>query len=275
VTPLRVTHLDDPRVAPYRHLREGRLLDEQGCFVAESRHVVRRLLTSGRFPVRSLFVSEAALADLEQTLAPLAAPPQILLAEHALLCEVAGYHVHQGCLALVERGAEPSLDAVVAVAAVGRGLVLALEQLTDPANVGSVFRNALAFGADAVLLAPGGAHPLWRKSVRVSMAATLSVPFARAEPWPDALGKLRAEGFLVLACVARADALDLATFGRERALPARVALLFGREGPGLSAAARAAADHEITIPTAGAVDSLNVATASGIALHHFSRVQGR
>lgn len=267
----RIASLDDPRVAPYRDLREGRLLEEQGCFVAESRHVVRRLLASGRFPVRSLLVTEAALADVADAQARLASPPPVLLAEHALLCEIAGYHVHQGCLALAERGPEPALEEVARAAAAGGGLVVGLEQLTDPANVGSVFRNALAFGADAVVLAPGGAHPLFRKSVRVSMAATLAVPFARAEPWPDALGKLRAEGFLVLACVARPDAVDVRSFGRERPLPERVALLFGTEGAGLSAAARAAADLEVTVRTAAVLDSLNVATASGIVLHHFSR----
>jgi tRNA G18 (ribose-2'-O)-methylase SpoU len=275
VTAARIESLDDPRVAPYRDLREGRLLAEQDCFVAESRHVVRRLLASGRFPVRSLFVTEAALADLAGALAPLETRPPVLLAEHALLCEVAGYHVHQGCLALAERGAEPSLEDVARAAASGSGLLVGLEQLTDPANVGSVFRNALAFGASAVLMANGGAHPLFRKSVRVSMAATLAVPFARAEPWPAALGKLRAEGFVVLACVAQPDALELRSFGSERPLPERVVLLFGAEGSGLSATARAAADFAITVPTAPGVDSLNVATASGIVLHHFSRVAGR
>jgi tRNA G18 (ribose-2'-O)-methylase SpoU len=267
VTTLRIDRLDDPGVAPYRDLREGRLFEEQGCFVAESRHVVRRLLASGRFPVRSLLVTDAALADLADALAPLAAQPSVLVAE------VAGHHVHQGCLALAERGPEPSLADVAHAAAVGRGLVVGLEQLTDPANIGSVFRNALAFGADAVLLAPGGAHPLFRKSVRVSMAATLAVPFARAEPWPDALGKLRAEGFLVLACVAQPGALDLRSFGGARPMPERVVLLFGTEGAGLTPAARAAADFEITVPTAPDVDSLNVATASGVVLHHFSRAR--
>jgi tRNA G18 (ribose-2'-O)-methylase SpoU len=270
-----VETLHDPRVALYRDLREGRLLEEQGCFVAESRHVVRRLLASGRFPVRSLFVTQAALEDLADALAELTDPPPVLLAEHALLCEVAGYHVHQGCLALAERGREPTLGELARVAAAGRGLLVGLEQLTDPANVGSVFRNALAFGADGMLLAPGGAHPLFRKSVRVSMAATLAVPFARAEPWPDALGKLRAEGFRVLACVAQQGAYDLRDCGRSLPLPERVVLLFGSEGSGLTPAARAAADLEITVPTAAAVDSLNVATASGIVLHHFSRVLRR
>ena len=270
-----VEALGDPRVALYRDLREGRLLEEQGCFVAESRHVVRRLLASGRFPVRSLFVTKAALDDLADALAQLADPPPVLLAEHALLCEVAGYHVHQGCLALAERGSEPTLAELTRVAAAGRGLLVGLEQLTDPANVGSVFRNALAFGADGVVLAPGGAHPLFRKSVRVSMAATLAVPFARAEPWPDALGKLRAEGFLLLACVAQQGARDLRDFGRSLPLPERVVLLFGGEGSGLTPAARAAADLEITVPSAADVDSLNVATASGIVLHHFARIPHR
>jgi tRNA G18 (ribose-2'-O)-methylase SpoU len=268
-----IQRLDDPRVAAYRDLREGRLLDEQGCFVAESRLVVRRLLASGRFPVRSLFVTAAALADLEQALAALPVAPTVLLAEHNLLCEVAGYHVHQGCLALAERGSATPMAELARDAAAGRGLIVGLEQLTDPANLGSVFRNALAFAADGVVLAPGGAHPLFRKSVRVSMAATLAVPFAHAEPWPEALGKLRAEGFLVLACVAQPGALPLAEFGSVRPLPERVAVLLGTEGAGLTPAARAAADFEITVPTAADVDSLNVATASGIVLHHFSRVR--
>jgi tRNA G18 (ribose-2'-O)-methylase SpoU len=267
----RIASADDPRAAPYRDLREGRLLEEQGCFVAESRHVVRRLLAGGRFPVRSLLVTEAALADVADALAALAAPPTVLLADHAVLCEIAGYHVHQGCLALAERGPEPALEEVARAAAAGGGLVVGLERLTDPANVGSVFRNAQAFGADAVVLAPGGAHPLFRKSVRVSMAATLAVPFAHAAPWPEALGKLRAEGFVVLACVAHPEALDVRSFGRERAMPERALLLFGTEGAGLSANARAAADLEVTVRTAPALDSLNVATASGIVLHHFAR----
>jgi tRNA G18 (ribose-2'-O)-methylase SpoU len=261
----RVESLDDPRVAPYRDLREGRLLEEQGCFVAESRHVVRRLLASGRFPVRSLFVTPAAFADLEAALAAAPARPPLLLAEHALLCEVAGYHVHQGCLALAERGPEPALAELARGAG---GLLVGLEGLTDPANVGGVFRNALAFGAGGVVLAPGGAHPLFRKSVRVSMAATLAVPFARAEPWPAALEKLRAEGYRILACVAQQDATDL----RDVPAAGRTLLLFGSEGYGLSPAARAVADLALTVRTSGALDSLNVATASGIVLHHFARV---
>jgi tRNA G18 (ribose-2'-O)-methylase SpoU len=267
----RIAALGDPRVAPYRELREGKLLEEQGCFVAESRHVVRRLLAGGRFPVRSLLLSEPALAELGGLLAGLEPEPTLLVAEHALLCEIAGYHVHQGCLALAERGEPLAIEELARLASAGRGLIVGIERLGDPANVGSVFRNALAFGADAVLLAPGGADPLYRKAVRVSMAATLAVPFARAASWPGELEKLRAAGFEVLACVAQQAALPLEEFGRTRPLPPRVVLLFGSEGAGLEPATRAAADAAVTVTTVEGIDSLNVATASGIVLHHFSR----
>lgn len=268
----RIAALEDPRVAPYRDLREGRLLEEQGLFVAESRHVVRRVLAGGRFPVRSLLLSEPALEELRGALAGLPETPPVWLAPHALLCEIAGYHVHQGCLALVERGAPLAVEELARRAAAAGGLVVGIERLGDPANVGSVFRNALAFGAGGVVLAQGGADPLFRKAVRVSMAATLAVPFARASSWPDALDELRAEGFAVLACVAQQDALPLEAFGRSLPLPPRVVLLFGTEGAGLAPETRRAADAALTVPTAAGIDSLNVATASGIVLHHFSRL---
>lgn len=275
----RIDSLADPRVDPYRELREGRLLDEQGLFVAESRSVVRSLLRGGRegvrswgrrFRIRSLLLADRALADLRAELEALADAPLVLLAAHALLCEIAGYHVHQGCLALVERGAPISPEALARSAACGRGLIVGIERLGDPANVGSVFRNARAFGADAVLLAPGGADPLFRKAVRVSMAATLAVPFARVGAWPSGLEKLRAEGYRILACVAGQGAVPLERFDRDAS---RVVLLFGNEGYGLDAATVAAADAALTIPMVDGTDSVNVATASGIVLHHFARTR--
>ena len=266
----RIDSLADSRVDPYRELREARLLDAQGLFVAESRGVVRSLLGGRRFRVRSLLLADRALADLRPELERLADPPPVLLAPHARLCEIAGYSVHQGCLALVERGAPVPLEALLRRADSGRGLIVGIERLADPANVGSVFRNAQAFGADAVLLAPGGAEPLLRKAVRVSMAATLEVPFARVGDWPAGLEKLRAEGYPILACVTDRGALPLERFDRDAS---RVVLLFGNEGHGLDAATVAAADAALTIPMADGADSVNVATASGIVLHHFARTR--
>jgi tRNA G18 (ribose-2'-O)-methylase SpoU len=271
VTPRAIDRLDDPRIAEYRAVREAELLARRGLFVAESRIVVERLLASRRFAVRSLLVSEAALAALAPALAAHPGAPELFVAPRELISSVAGYRVHQGCLALAERGAEISSEALVASARAG--LLVALEQLGDPDNVGGVFRNARAFGADGVLLAPGGADPLYRKAIRVSTGATLQLPFARCAGWPRELEKLRAAGWTVLAAVTEPGARDVRELGEALARRERVCLVLGCEGDGLSAAARAAADARVTIRMRAGFDSLNVATASGILLHHFSRAE--
>ena len=269
VPAISVSRRDDPRIADYQAVREADLLAQRGLFVAESRLVVERLLGSRRFRVRSLLVNDTALAALEPALAATDGDPEVFIAPRELISELAGYRVHQGCLALAERGAEIGPEAL-ALGARG-GLLVALEQLADPDNVGCVFRNARAFGADGVLLAPGGADPLYRKAVRVSTGATLQLPFARCASWPRELEKLRAAGWTVLAAVVGEDAIDVNDYGALRPIPDRVCLVFGSEGYGLSAAARAAADARITVRMRAGFDSLNVASASGILLHHFSR----
>ena len=269
--PVAIVECGDPRIADYQAVREADLLAQRGLFVAESRIVVERLLASQRFVVRSLLVNESALAALQPALAAHSGAPELFVAPRELISALAGYRVHQGCLALAERGAELAAETLVASARTG--LLVALEQLGDPDNVGGTFRNARAFGADGALLAPGGADPLYRKAIRVSTGATLLLPFARCASWPGELEKLRAAGWTVLAAVAEPGAIDVREFGAQRALPERVCLLFGSEGYGLTAAARAAADACITLRMRAGFDSLNVATASGILLHHFSRAE--
>jgi tRNA G18 (ribose-2'-O)-methylase SpoU len=98
----------------------------------------------------------------------------------------------------------------------------------------------------------------------VSLGHVLRVPFARAERWPDALGELREVGFTTLALTPAVGAEPLASL--VAAPPARVALLVGAEGPGLTEAALRSADRTVRIPMAEGVDSVNVATAAAIAL---------
>ena len=183
---------------------------------------------------------------------------------------LAGFPVHQGCLALAERPECRSMARLIQDAATGSGLLVVLEAVGDPDNVGAVFRNAEGFGASGILLA-GGADPLYRKSVRVSMGATLRVPFAEASSWPRELDQLQEAGFVVFAAVvgdSRAEPAD--RLGRGEPLPARRALLVGAEGEGLSAGALAACERRVTVRTAPGFDSLNVATASGILLHQLA-----
>jgi tRNA G18 (ribose-2'-O)-methylase SpoU len=134
--------------------------------------------------------------------------------------------------------------------------------------VGGVFRNARAFGADAIFLSAGCADPLYRKAIRTSMGASLVTPFARLPDWAAALARLRKAGYTLVALTPDPFALDIATLGVGAPIPSRVALLLGAEGPGLSTATRGAADLQMQIAMVPGVDSLNVATAAAIALHH-------
>jgi tRNA G18 (ribose-2'-O)-methylase SpoU len=138
--------------------------------------------------------------------------------------------------------------------------------VSDADNVGSVFRNVAAFGAGPVLLSPACCDPLYRKAIRTSMAATLRVPFARVDPWPDRLSVLRAHGFALVALTPRDPAEDLDVFA-SRARGAKLALLIGNEGAGLTPAVEAAADYRVRIPIRSDVDSLNLAVAAGIAMY--------
>jgi tRNA G18 (ribose-2'-O)-methylase SpoU len=122
---------------------------------------------------------------------------------------------------------------------------------------------------DAVLLSPTCADPLYRRSVRVSMGEVFAVPYARLEPWPAALGPVRAAGFTLLAMTPAADATPLQRL--TAAQRERPALLLGAEGSGLSGPALAASDLRVTIPMRHGVDSLNVAAAAAVACWELRR----
>ncbi len=261
--------LEDPRVAAYQHVAEPELVRRLGLFVAEGRAVVERVLEQAieteQYRIESLLVSDAALVGLMPLLARLSAlrradvPTYVCPA--AAFRRLAGLNLHRGCLALVHR---PARRAVGDVTLAARTIVV-LEAIGNPDNIGGIFRNAAAFGCDAVVLSPGCADPLYRKAIRTSMAASLRVPFATASPWPEALGALKAGGFTMLALTPRRSAATLDALA-ESARPARLALLLGAEGPGLTATALAHADRSVRIPMTAAVDSLNVAVACGIVL---------
>ena len=228
---------------------------------------MRRLLGARRYRVRSALLTPPALDALGQTLAD--AGVRAFLVRQAIVEAVVGIEFHHGCLVVGERGPEPAPEAVLAEARGDRLVVL--EGLGDASNVGAMFRNALAFGAGAVFLAPGTADPLYRKAIRVSSGATVALPFGRLADWPRDLGLLREAGFTVLALTPRAEAESLDDLGAEGRLPPRLALLLGTEGRGLSAEALAAADLRVRIPMAPEMDSINVAAAGAVALHWLAK----
>lgn len=262
---MNVVHIEDPadeRIADYRNVPDPDLMARRGLFVAEGRLVVRRLLGSTRWTPRSLLVTETACAALQPALDARPATP-VFVVDQPVMNAIAGFNIHRGCLALGERNPALEWRRLVASAA----LVVALERLGNADNVGAVFRNAGAFGVDVVLLGPACADPLYRKSIRTSMGATLSVPFADARPWPGALSALREDGWAVVALSPAASSMVRGTAGEVAGR--RVALVVGHEGEGLTADATRACTHQAAIPMAPGVDSLNAATAAAVALYEF------
>jgi tRNA G18 (ribose-2'-O)-methylase SpoU len=266
---IRVDDGHDPRLADYAGVREPTLLRDRGLLIAEGRFVVRRLLDSTRITVRSLLLNEAAANGLRDVLERASANIAIYVASPDVITTATGFNMHRGCLALAERPVMVSMETVLSTAT----LVAVLERVVDPDNVGSVFRSAEAFGVDGVLLSPGCCDPFYRKAIRTSSGAALVVPFAEATPWPDALDQLRARGFVVAATTPDEEAVDIGAFVGTAAARGRVAVLFGTEGHGLTPEALARADVRLRIPMSGALDSLNIATTAGIALHRLHEVR--
>lgn len=255
-----IDRFDDPRVADYAHVGDAEWLRAHGLFVAEGRMVVRRLIEDARFDVASVLVTPAARAALAGLLDSAACKVYVCGQED--LNALAGFNFHRGCLALGHRKQGAGLDALLEAR-----VLVALEEVGNPDNVGGIFRSALAFGAGGIVLDGRSADPLYRKAIRTSMGASLRLPFAQVEQWPSALGRLREAGYRVLAFTPSSDAAELSSVTRRDG--ERLALLFGSEGDGLSAAAMEAAHQRVRIPVDPASDSLNVSVAAGIALHHF------
>ena len=271
----RCPDLSDPRLDDYRQLPDPERLRSGGTFIAEGRLVVRTLLTASACRTRSVLVTDAALADLSDIFEPRLEWLQVFVVPPGAIESLTGFDIHRGCLAAGERPAEVEPGQLLDRISDARLLVVT-ERIGNADNMGGIFRNAAAFGAQAVVIGPGCCDPLYRKAIRVSMGAALRVPFARAGAWPDALLDLRGRGFTLVGLTPRRDAVPIDEIARPEALPGRVAVLVGSEGAGLSAPALAAADVAVRIPMTAGTDSLNAATAAAIALHRLGlRPAGR
>ncbi|MFI5100305.1 MAG: TrmH family RNA methyltransferase [Actinomycetes bacterium] len=256
----------DERLADFRDLTDAglrRALEPaEGLFIAEGEKVVRRAVAAG-YPLRSVLCEERWLPGLADVLEPLDVP--VYLADEVVLRSVTGYAVHRGALASVHRRTLPAPGELLD----GATRVVVLEGIVEPTNVGAVFRSAAALGMQAVLLDPRCADPLYRRAVKVSMGAVLTLPYARFARWPAGLDEVRAAGLTVLALTPAPDAVDLADVPAAATLPC--AVLLGTEGDGLTPRAQAAADLRVRIPMAPGADSLNVGAAAAVAFYALNR----
>jgi tRNA G18 (ribose-2'-O)-methylase SpoU len=261
-----VTHVveiddaDDPRLGDYRSLTDVALRMSfeapHGLFIAEGALVIERALDAG-YVLRSALMTHDWLERSMGWLARSEAP--VYVGTDAVLRSLTGFHVHRGALASVQRRALLTVDEVIA----GARRLVVIEDMVNHTNLGSIFRTAAALGVDAVVVSPQAADPLYRRSVRVSMGAVFTVPYARAEVWPTVIRDLSDAGFRTLALTPSTDAVSLGEL--EVGVDDRLAIVVGTEGEGLSPAALDSCDLAVQIPMSAGIDSLNVATAAGIA----------
>jgi tRNA G18 (ribose-2'-O)-methylase SpoU len=252
----------DPRMDDFRDLTAADRRPDRpggrGLVIAEGLVVVRRLLRSA-YPLRAVLGVPGKLDALASELGSSDVPCYAV--GSATFAAVVGFHLNRGVLATADRAAQPAVAELIAAA---RTLAV-LEGVENQENLGALFRNAAAFGIGGVLLGPGCADPLYRRSVRVSMGHVLGVPFARVLDLAGTADELRAAGFTVAALTPAESATPVGEL-----TPGRLATLLGSEGFGLSCEAIAAADLSVRIPIAPAVDSLNVATAAAIAFYELT-----
>lgn len=263
MTPIRIDDPADPRVAAYRDIRERDLVGRQGLFVAEGKVVLDVLLTARRFAVESVLVLENRLDGLADVLRKVPTDVPVYTVSAPVIDAIAGFPMHRGILAIGRRGdGMPVQDLVAGLPP--RSLVVVPVGISNHDNMGAIFRNAAAFGADAVLLDRTCCDPLYRKAIRVSVGATLKVPYAVFDDTAAFVARLHAAGFAQLA-LSPAGTREIA----EAPRPARLALYLGTEGEGLPASLLARLET-VRIGMAPGFDSLNVAAASAVALHHFA-----
>lgn len=254
----------DPRVAPYLSVRERDLAGRQGRFIAEGKVVLNVLFSAARFEAESVLVLENRLPGLADTLRLAPSSMAVYAASQSVMDAIAGFHIHRGILAVGRKRDSDDPEALIS-ALPSCALVIVLVGLSNHDNVGAIFRNAAAFGADAVLLDETCCDPLYRKAIRVSVGAALKVPFAIATDAGSIVALLDRAGFGQVA-LSPSGAVDI----RDAPRPDRLALYLGTEGDGLPDALMSRL-KTIRIGMAEGFDSLNVAAASAIALHHFSQ----
>ncbi|MFP6654609.1 MAG: RNA methyltransferase [Myxococcota bacterium] len=263
---MTISDFEDPRLEVYRNLKDSTLAGARGRFIVEGRGNLLVLLSRSTFQPESILLSERTFASMADELAALSPECPIYLADRSVLDLVVGFPIHRGCLAACQRTAsdDPIELARSALSHESAPRLVVLEGLTNLDNVGLIFRNAMAFGARAVLLCGKSCDPLYRKAIRTSMGGSLCVPFARAEDFPEMLSGLRALGYALLAFDPSEEGALLGSLKPTELGPA--ALLFGTEGSGLSQTALARADQRVRIGMELGVDSLNVGVAAGIGL---------
>ena len=258
-----ITSLSDPRISPYRNVKDKELDRAGNLFIAEGEHLVRRLLASD-FSVESVFAVEKHAGEFEK-LVPADVPLYVTSTD--VMNNILGMKFHSGIIACGKRKPWTPLDQILPEKQDRLTLVICPD-INNVENIGSLIRLSAGFGVDAMILGERCHDPFWRQSIRVSMGTIFSLPIYRSPNLLHDLSRLKKEWGVELA----ATVLDAHAEPLEHARrPDRFGLLFGSEPHGLDEMSISLCDRRVTIPMKLGTDSLNVAVAAGIFLYHFTQ----
>ncbi len=273
---IRIADATDARIADFLNIRERDLIGRQSRFIAEGTVVLRMLLAAHRagrgIRAEALLVLENKMAGLAPLLADWPQDVPTYVANAETIDAIAGFHLHRGVLALGSRLSAPDFPRLLS-SLPEQSLVLVGCGISNHDNIGSMFRNAAGFAADAVFLDETSCDPLYRKALRVSVGSVLTTPYSRQGDAVSLLSALDAAGFLI-AALSPSGTREIGDIATELQGRNRLALVVGTEGEGLPAEIlqRFAT---VRIAQSPGLDSLNLGTASGIALHSAARAMGR
>jgi len=192
--------------------------------------------------------------------------------DRAYLEKIAGTGEHQGVVCLCKEFEYTDLETVIGNRRepFSDGLIVVLDGITDPQNLGSLLRTAQCFGANGVVIPRDRAAPVTPSVIKASAGAVLHLPVARVVNLANALDLLKQEGYWIYAAQAHSGTdLDRVDFKGS------VGLVMGSEGAGLRPLVMKKCDFLVSIPLEGSFDSLNVAVAAGILLRHIARRRRR
>ena len=257
---IHLNNVDAPGLRPYTALKDRQLAAELGLFVCEGEHNVRRLLASS-FQVDSLLIAEHRWGDWSGSVPDGAT---VYVAPNELLSSVVGFQFHLGVLACGVRPNSAGINSLLPAQT-----LVCLPEIRNAENLGLIARAAHGLGADGLLMSDIGCDPFARRVIRVSMGSVFGLPIVRSEALREDLKALRdTHGMSLIAATLDEDALPLKSFHRPGDASGVVVVL-GNEPDGLEPHWVELCDYKVCIPMSAGVDSLNVAVAAGIFLHHF------
>ncbi len=263
----KINDLSEKEIEIYTKLSEVQLLrfnePNPGIFIAESLKILERALNADYTPL-SLLIDERIINTPAMNIVSKCGDIPVYSASSGVLDELTGFHLTGGVLCAMMRKPAPNPSDIIKDAK----RIVILENVTNPTNVGAIFRSAAALGMDAVLVTRSCSDPLYRRSARVSMGTVFQIPWTyidnKKTPWPtEGMRILSENGFKTSAMALKNNSISI----RDPKLKNedKLAILMGSEGYGLMDETLDICDYIIKIPMYHNVDSLNVAAASALA----------